>query len=413
MEKVVKFNATIQDIKRINPLFSRGKVYVLYTGHNRNNSYLSKESVERSLHTIYNIPIVGEFYEEKNNFGGHGGKLEITEEDIKWTMTTIPYGVVPESAEIYWENVTEKDGTVNEYLVVDGIYLWSSRFEELDLLKEDKYNQSMEINIEQGNFAIIDGKETFKIDEFTFSALCILGIDKEGEGHVEPCFESSSIVAYSLDKDEFKRQFTQMIAELKFSLKEQKGGTDVEEKLKQTTEDVIETTDEEVEETVTTDEVVEESYETETEEVEEQEEVTDSEEVVEETVDVIDYQSKFEDLEKEFNQLKDTYTSLENEIKELREFKANKLAEERTLAENEIYDRFTSELTEEEIADVKETASQFTLEQLEEKLFTLVGKKKATFSKNVKREKQSIKINLDNNENELSPYGNLFDKINK
>lgn len=418
MEKVVRFNSIIQDVRKVNPLFSRAKAYVLYAGQNRNNSYIDKDAVNKSLHTIYNIPIVGEFLEHKDNFGGHGGKLEITDEKIEWKMTTMPYGVIPESAEIYWENVTEKDGTINEYLVVDGIYLWSSRFEELNMLKEEKYNQSMEIEIENGHFAIINGRETFKIDEFTFSALCILGIDKDGEGHVEPCFESSSIVAYSLDKDEFKKQFTQMIAELKFSLQDQEGGNKVEEKLEfnetvEVEEEITETVTEEVDNTDT-----EEVFETVEDVVEETEivEVVEETETVEETteeVEEIDYQSKFEELEKEFTKLKENFSNLETEIVDLREFKSTKLAEERNQAENDLFERFTAELTEEEIAQVKEKSSEFTLEQLEEKLFTLVGKKKATFSKQVKKEKQSIKIELDFEQKDTNPYGNLFDNIGK
>src|SRR5690606_32149569 len=125
MEKNLSFNSTVKNIEAVNPLFSRATVYILYTGVNRNNSYISRQAVESSLNTIFNVPVIGEFIEEKDNFGGHGGKLEITDNDIKFISTTKPYGVVPESANIYWENVTEKDGTVNEYLVVEGIYLWT------------------------------------------------------------------------------------------------------------------------------------------------------------------------------------------------------------------------------------------------------------------------------------------------
>ena len=49
-----------------------------------------------------------------DNFGGHGGKLEISDKGIKYVETTKPYGVVPESAEIAWEAVTEESGTVRE-----------------------------------------------------------------------------------------------------------------------------------------------------------------------------------------------------------------------------------------------------------------------------------------------------------
>ncbi|EJL1642837.1 hypothetical protein NL868_004375, partial [Shigella flexneri] len=102
---------------------------------------------------------------------------------------------VSESAKVYWETITENDGSINEYLVVDGAYLWSGRYEEIDDIIANQYGQSMEIEITDGQFAVIDGQETFRIDNFLFSALCILGIEKDGEGHVEPCFESASIRA--------------------------------------------------------------------------------------------------------------------------------------------------------------------------------------------------------------------------
>lgn len=119
-------------------------------------------------------------------------------------------------------------------------------------------------------------------------------------------------------------------------------------------------------------------------------------------------------VQKEFASLKEKCNQLEQEVNDLRQFKANKLAEERAKAEQELYERFSAELTEEEIAEVKAVASEYTLEQLEEKLFTLVGKKKTNFSKQTKKEKQSIKIDLEiETKEKTSKYGDLFERFGK
>jgi hypothetical protein len=396
----MRFNIQLDKVEKINPLFSKAKVRVLYVGLNRNNSYISKEAVEKAIPSLFNIPIVGEYLEEKDNFGSHGGKLEISEDDIKYIQTTKPYGVVAESAEIYWETVEESDGTINEYLIVDGAYLWTGRYEELNNILEKQYGQSMEIEVQDGEFAVVDGHETFKIDNFLFSALCILGVDKDGEGHVEPCFESASITAYTLDKDEFKSQFSQMMEELKYSLNE--GGNSMPEENKENVEQV----EEKFEETeVVEEETVNKEVADETVEIENNEEVSEEEEVEE-----INYQVKFEELEKEYMILKDNYSKLEEEVGSLREFKQNKLTEERKEAESELFESFSSELTEDEMKELKETSADFSLEDLEGKLYALVGKKKATFSKQPKKEKKPVKIEFEEKKEEFTPYGGLLDK---
>lgn len=224
---VMRFDVEIKDIKKVNPLFSKCKIRVLYAGINRNSSYFSKETIERCLPTIFNIPIVGEYIKDRDNFGDHGGSYEIKDGKIKYIHTTKPYGVIPESANVYWEQVEENDGKINEYLVVDGAYLWTGRYPETELLIGRKFGLSMEIEINKGKFQYIDGQNVYVVEDFIFSALCILGISKESDpnGHVEPCFESASIIAYTINKEEFMSQFKQMIEELKFSLGQMLNGS--------------------------------------------------------------------------------------------------------------------------------------------------------------------------------------------
>lgn len=205
------------NVKKINPLFSKSSVRVLYTGLNRNNSFFSKEVVEKNIYSMFGIPIVGEYFDDVENFGGHGGKIEVKDDSVEWVHTTLPYGHVPESATIYWEEVTEENGDVNEYLVVDDALLWTGRYPEVEQLIGQSFGQSMEIDIVSGKFKKINGKDVYVVEDFVFSALCILGINKDSDpdGNVEPCFESASIIAYTIDKDEFMVEYKEMLDEIK------------------------------------------------------------------------------------------------------------------------------------------------------------------------------------------------------
>lgn len=117
------------------------------------------------------------------------------------------------------------------------------------------------------------------------------------------------------------------------------------------------------------------------------------------------------EVKSEFETLNANYTKLEEELTGLREFKELKLTAERVEKETELFESFSTELTEDEMKEVKESASEFTLEQLEEKLFTLVGKKKANFTKVTKKEKQTVKIDVNHdNDDEPKAYGGLFEK---
>jgi hypothetical protein len=222
VKKLLDFNASISDVKKVNPLFSTCRVRVMYTGENRNMSTIDKGAVEKALPTIYNIPIVGEFSEENKDFKGHGGAIDLS--DYKFIHTTKPFGVVPESATYEWVPVKGADGTVHEYLEIDNCYLWTGRYEEAESIIQNGKGQSMEIEVNDGKWD--DKKQSFVINDFTFSALCILGDD------VEPCFEGANITAYSLDKDTFRREFSMMMNELKSSLSQNKEVNDME-KLKE------------------------------------------------------------------------------------------------------------------------------------------------------------------------------------
>ena len=222
--KVMRYETKIQlvpsSMRKLNKQFSLVDILLCYHGNNRNRSSISKESIEAALPSLYGIPIVGEYIyldDGSQDFGSHGGKIVISDKGIKFEDTTKPYGFITKDAvdNARWVEVTEKDGhTIHEYLELKGCIVWSQRYEEVSNILDENYGQSMEIETIRGHW---NSEDYYVIDEFVFSAACILGSNLDGTG-VEPCFESASIGRhYSLNTDSFKQEFSYMLDEYKKS----------------------------------------------------------------------------------------------------------------------------------------------------------------------------------------------------
>lgn len=215
MEQIIKFDASITELKPLNESFSLAKCRVFYTGINRNFSHISRECAEEMAKTIAYTPVVGEWKEDIENFGGHGGKITIKDGQVTYEDTTKPYGCVLD-VPVWWETVTEDDGTEREYMCCY-LVLWTTRYPEaMKVIEEDSY-QSMEISVDEGYSK--DG--IYYIDKATFLGLCILGKDDDNpENTTEPCFESSTIETANFEalKDNFRKEFNLMIKDLKQNL---------------------------------------------------------------------------------------------------------------------------------------------------------------------------------------------------
>lgn len=195
------FASRISDLTERNRSFDAGVLRVAYTGRNRNNSFISKETFERSMPTIYNCPIVCRYDRETDTIGSHD--MDVVKDGdggIRLVNTTDPVGVVPEGARYWWEEI-EDDSGIHEYLCVE-VLLWK-RQEAYRKIKEDGVtDESMEITVKCGRMQ--DG--LYVIEDFEYTAFCLLGT-------AEPCFESASLSVFS--KDEFRRQWSDMMRECK------------------------------------------------------------------------------------------------------------------------------------------------------------------------------------------------------
>ena len=418
MNKSIPTSTSVEfvSLTPLNPLISKCEIKVLYTGLNRNKSFITKDVANKMAQSLPGTPIVGEFLTQ--DFGDHGEEdLVIDENGLRFVKSTVPYGFIPTDAKIWWQNFLDCDGVEREYLLTEG-YLWTGRYPETQRVISKGNGQSMELDRDSlvGEWTKSDNAEFeyFNIDEAFFSALCILGED------VEPCFEGANIgrpgLLYSLDKDDFKSQLSAFMLDLKDALNTQ-GGIPMEDNKSLETPLAPEVEVEEVEVVEETTEIVEEveveaaeteSADAEVEEFakddkkkkkeEEKEEEQTSEEQPsndkqEENTDEEDKKKKkknykleeveeYVQLSKDFLELSTKYENLVKEYKAMKpvleKFQAQE--NERVMAEKqEMINRFYM-LDEADLKEVKENIANFSLDEIESKLCVIAVRKKVNFN---------------------------------
>ena len=419
------------NIQPLNPLISKCEIKVLYTGKNRNRSFISKEVATKMANSLPGTPIVGQYFYQTGDFGDHGEEeLVIDDKGIRFIKSTVPYGFVATDAKVWWQNFVDKDGVEREYLLTEG-YLWTGRYPDCKRIIEKGNHQSMELDRDSlvGEWSKISGEwskfendehEYFIISDAVFSALCILGEE------VEPCFEGANItkkggIMYSLDRDEFKEKMLDFMADLKDALNNlgYEGGKQVENLNNPTIETpVVETPEGEIitepvaEETVVEEVVetpesiegaeaaegeessegVEEDFAKKKEEDEANEEDSNSEDKKESKSEeeddkekkknysleeVVEYQellTKYAELEGQFNAISEELNSIKPEYNKLKE----KAIEAEEKAKEDMINSFYM-LSEEDKAEVRANKANFSLEDIEAKLSVICVRKKVNF----------------------------------
>lgn len=223
----IVFSSGITSLTERNTSFDSGILRVCYTGKNRNNSFISKETFERCMPSIYNCPIVCRYDRDTDTIGSHDMELVGTDDGgMRIVNITQPVGVVPESAKYWWEEI-EDDSGLHEYLCVD-VLIWK-RQEAYKKIKEDGItDESMEISVKEGS--MVDG--VYVIKRFEFTAFCLLG-------SAEPCYESASLEMFSCN--DFKAQLAEMMQEFKetFSSAQSPEGVDISQNYSEGGEEVL------------------------------------------------------------------------------------------------------------------------------------------------------------------------------
>ena len=423
------FEMTIFDVVDLNKSFAAAKCLVCYTGRNRNYSDIGKQKIIDALPSIRNIPVVGRYDVDKDDFGSHDVKIINKENGIDIVNATIPFGVVPESAN-QWFETRIIDGEEKECFFTD-VVLWKRQHGYEHIAKAGTISESMEIDVSE---YMIDQDGYCIIDKFQFEALCLLGES------VTPCFENACVQMYSNEiVSDFKLQFSEMLREFKelnqssttvtdvtmeVDIDKNNGGSTMAEEIRnevvdEVTETVVEeTVDETVENTVedVAEEVVEETTDEVTDEpvdetVEEKPEETPTEEVVEETTEETVVEESNEDYSVLYAELKEKYDALENEVISLREYKQTKESEERKCAEDALFADYEETIGEtEEFKSLKEKASEFSLDALKKECLCIVGMYSMTNKTKETNKPDSLKFSLEPEVSEDEPYGGLMKK---
>jgi hypothetical protein len=373
--------------------YTKMRIKVMHTGLNLNNTSFGMDSIERAKPTLSNIPLLAFIKstdgEENADFDGHNFEIRVTEGELKYVYLGRPVGMIPETNN--YEVVQEEDRT---YVVVDG-YIWNDYANQaLDIIERDGGKSvSMEVSIDDYE----DKGSYFEINNFKYTGIALLG-----EG-VNPAMvgAKADLVKYSQDA------VAEMMAQLKADLEayaEKDNEEPAEDNAEENVEPAEDNTDENVEPAEdNTDENVEPAEDNTDENVEPAEDNTDenvepeednANESAEEDVEPEEYNAESdvepeednsepeednsepeadEDFEAKYNELKAEFEALKERNEELETFKAEFEQTQKQEKVEELFAKF-EDLSGEEFEAIKDNALEFSLEDLETKLYAIRGR---------------------------------------
>lgn len=111
--------------------------------------------------------------------------------------------------------------------------------------------------------------------------------------------------------------------------------------------------------------------------------------------------------ESKYQEASGTVASMESEIAELKEFKANVEQNEANAEREELFSQFEDLIGDESFDSLVENASEYDIETLEEKCYAIRGRKNSVNKFSAKKPK---KILVPNEDNEKIPYGGIVEK---
>ena len=393
------------------------KITVMHDGINHNGSKFTLQDMKRAEESVKNIPILGYVLRDTegnlDDFDGHNMETRIKDGDKGFEIETYylekPIGVVPESCNPRYEEI---DGL--NHLIVDG-YIWKSYSNGSYKLIENSSFKGVSMEIE-----VLDGKwneleDVYDITDYRYTGITVLG------DMVEPAMGGTcKIQKYSVCAD-YKDALADIYKEIYSLERREDNMEEVREEVVVETQHEAETL--EVEETQATEEVIEEEIVEDTveevvEEEEKEVEVVEETEATEDVVEVEETLDVFADILGEVPQtlkevadmITEKFSTMNEELKTLREFKSNIDLEELKCNVEEISDKYDLDVDTTELKE-KTLSKDITLEQFEKELKVLFAEKvleNNKFSKEVKEE--PAKVTVVSVEEEQKRYGGLFEK---
>lgn len=217
MPKVFSVPVSKIDIEEINNGdFLKLKLYAISDTVNRNGSEFLREGFEESIPTIYNKPILAYFNKSMGDTEEHNSRVDVDQYgdvfyDYDYDGAEKPVGVIPESAEIYVEQVDGKN-----WVVINPAYIWVEYNKRLiDVIKR-QITKKVSVEIEAVDSWEEAGVE--KIRVWKFLGITILGKDRNGN-LIEEGIEGAHLV---LDGYENSNTFNSYKSKFRFAMSSDK-----------------------------------------------------------------------------------------------------------------------------------------------------------------------------------------------
>jgi hypothetical protein len=460
-----------QQIKEIDERFLEVKVYVLHLGENYNGSIFNKDVVTYAIPSLANTPLLAfvKRNENEKDFAGHEIDLVIEQGEYKWKYSGQAYGVIPERNNARWEFMIGDDGVEREYLVVDAI-VWKKFDDAVEIITRDlTKGQSMELSEKYSGHFNEGG--LFVFDQFKFDGCAILGNNVEPAMNSAKIEMKFSIDKLKNTISEMMKEYTEKyskevkqvnIEELlkKYGFTREQvveAGIEIHtysdddlEKFKDELERIKKDMDEAESKQAETNEDNKDINKDNNEDInsssldnqensdfgkkdkksevakgEAKKKEESKEDVAKASKDAKQDNKKSND-EKEFShnddekdedELKEKYSKLEKEYEkvveerdELVKYKKNREKDDHKAKVEALISSF-EKLTDSDVKDIREKLYHFTVDEVEEKLYAILGKKQA--SDKVKKSTQFAKfyVSNDDDKQERKPsYDHLFEK---
>lgn len=359
----------------LNPSFHKARLRIMALDSvARNGVKFTHDGTVKALPTLKNVPLVTQYDYNTKNLKSH-------EFEDDGNALTYGIGVIAESCQQWIEEV-EVEGEVKEYLCSE-VLLWKRQKREYDFIKRHKdLNVSMEVMMNNPK-KVKDG--SIEVGNFYFTAVTVLGVG------VNPAFGEANLV---FAKDD---TYEQMMFELNEfenggSNMPQEGQTQVQEP------------------------VVNEGQEPQTVEPKQANEpVQQTEPKTEPKEPVVDYKAKLEQLEAEMSRTivdltkerdglvkqlqeaqdnaKAQVETLQSELADLKQFKAQIEKDKLDTERQAILDQFTDLQEFDEYKELIENLGDMQPSALEDKLYIIAGRKARENQKN-KKQVTKPKLNI-------------------
>lgn len=379
----VIIEAPIQENPTDNRNINRLKVRVFTKYGNRNGSYITEEVANQLIKSATTgiTPVIGFFDPETQSWASHTGP-----------SLANAYGYVENF--IGWEPFQDTDGITREYAVFS-VVLFTEYFDNAN--KIFGQNQSMELDPRSinGDWALIGDTEYFVYTTAKMLGFCVIG------DH-EPCFSVSAFFSKNenIENDQYQ-QFTALLANLREKVETTSKGGELPMNTAEDTQEVVSIEEQPAAELIKNQETstVDEEQ-TQNEVVENTDEFKNVNEDSSNTETIIDVQQQLEMLLNEYNQLKNDYDAAQLRINELEEFQSSANTElENLRAQNQelqatvsnyeaqnaqlekeqkdnLIKKYEKVIDEEEIAQLRDKANDYSYEELEGKLAIAFANKK-------------------------------------